>query len=70
MLLESTLLAFGLVAAGVDVMQLDDYMLSAIQEMVGVAVALLLLWRTGRLGCCVNGAQAFLAGCWWVCTRW
>ena len=29
MLLESTLLAFGLVAAGVDVMQLDDYMLSA-----------------------------------------
>lgn len=62
MLLESTLLAFGLVAAGVDVMQLDDYMLSAIQEMVGVAVALLLLWRTGRLGVLRQRGAGFFGG--------
>lgn len=62
MLLESFLLAFGLSAARVDVMQLDDYMLSSVQELVGVATALFLLWRTGRLGVLRQRGMGFFGG--------
>ena len=50
MLVGAMVVGFGLVLAGVDILGTDEYLLSAIQELIGVAVAVLLLKRTGRLG--------------------
>ena len=62
LLLASYLIVFALVLFGVDLERVDSYFLSAVQEAVGMVVALLILGRTG--------AAAFSMGCWWECIRW
>ena len=49
MVLFSLLATIGLAAAGADFDTMDGYLLGSVQEAVGLAVALLLLARTGRL---------------------
>ena len=46
--LTSLVLTFGLAFAGADFSTLNEYLLNAAQELVGVAVAWLLLRRTGQ----------------------
>lgn len=60
MLSASYLLAFGLALSGADL--IDDYMFTTVQEVVGVVVALGLLWRTGRLGLLRRRGCGFLGG--------
>ena len=48
-----------------DIDAVDDYMLTFMQEAVGVLVA----WRApGRAACSAAGAAAFSTVCWWACT--
>ena len=49
MVLFSLLATIGLAAAGADFDTMDGYLFGSVQEAVGLAVALLLLARTGRL---------------------
>ena len=49
LLLASYLIVFALVLFGVDLEQVDSYFLSAVQEAVGMVVALVILGRTGRM---------------------
>ena len=85
MVVFSLLATIGLAAAGADFDTMDGYLFGSVQEAVGLAVALLLLSRTGRLdllrrpGCCcaapggrdcwAAAAAAFGTVCWWGCTR-
>lgn len=58
----SFLLTLGLAAAGADFDQLDSYLLSSIQEAVGVAAAVFLLARTGRADLVRRRGSGFLNG--------
>lgn len=49
LLLASYLIVFALVLFGVDLERVDSYFLSAVQEAVGMVVALVILGRTGRM---------------------
>ena len=49
LLLASYLIVFALVLFGVDLERVDSYFLSAVQEAVGMVVALVILGRTGKL---------------------
>ena len=49
MVVFSLLATIGLAAAGADFDTMDGYLFGSVQEAVGLAVALLLLARTGRL---------------------
>ena len=49
LLLASYLIILALVISGADLEQMDSYFLSAIQEAIGMVVALVILARTGRL---------------------
>ena len=60
--LTSLVLTFGLAFAGADFSTLNEYLLNAAQELVGVAVAWLLLRRTGRQGLLRRRGCGFLNG--------
>lgn len=62
MVLFSLLATIGLAAAGVDFDTMDGYLLGSVQEAVGLAVALLLLARTGRLDLLHRRGCGFLNG--------
>ena len=49
LLLASYLIVFALVLFGVDLERVDSYFLSAVQEAVGMVVALVILGRTGKM---------------------
>ena len=49
LLLSSYLIVFALVLFGVDLERVDSYFLSAVQEAVGMVVALVILGRTGKM---------------------
>ena len=49
LLLASYLIVFALVLFGVDLERVDSYLLSAVQEAVGMVVALVILGRTGKM---------------------
>ena len=49
LLLASYLIVFALVLFGVDLERVDSYFLSAVQEAVGMVVALIILGRTGKM---------------------
>ena len=49
LLLASYLVVFALVLFGVDLERVDSYFLSAVQETVGMVVALVILGRTGKM---------------------
>ena len=49
LLLASYLIVFALVLLGVDLERVDSYFLSAVQEAVGMVVALIILGRTGKM---------------------
>ncbi len=49
LLLGSYLIVFALVLFGVDLERVDSYFLSAVQEAVGMVVALVILGRTGKM---------------------
>ena len=55
-------LFFGLAAAGADFDTMDGYLFGSVQEAVGLAVALLLLARTGRLDLLRRRGCGFLNG--------
>ena len=58
----SLLATIGLAAAGVDFDTMDGYLFGSVQEAVGLAVALLLLTRTGRLDLLRRRGCGFLNG--------
>ena len=62
MVLFSLLATIGLAAAGADFDTMDGYLLGSVQEAVGLAVALLLLARTGRLDLLHRRGCGFLNG--------
>ena len=62
MVLFSLLATIGLAAAGADFDAMDGYLLGSVQEAVGLAVALLLLARTGRLDLLHRRGCGFLNG--------
>ena len=62
MVLFSLLATIGLAAAGVDFDTMDGYLFGSVQEAVGLAVALLLLTRTGRLDLLRRRGCGFLNG--------
>lgn len=62
MVLFSLLATIGLVAAGADFDTMDGYLFGSVQEAVGLAVALLLLARTGRLDLLRRRGCGFLNG--------
>ena len=62
MLVFSLLVTIGLAAAGADFDTMDGYLLGSVQEAVGLAVALVLLWRTGRLDLLRRRGCGFMNG--------
>ena len=62
MVLFSLLATIGLAAAGADFDTMDGYLFGSVQEAVGLAVALLLLARTGRLDLLHRRGCGFLNG--------
>lgn len=62
MVVFSLLATIGLAVAGVDFDTMDGYLLGSVQEAVGLAVALLLLARTGRLDLLHRRGCGFLNG--------
>ena len=62
MVVFSLLATIGLAAAGADFDAMDGYLLGSVQEAVGLAVALLLLARTGRLDLLHRRGCGFLNG--------
>ena len=62
MVVFSLLATIGLAAAGADFDTMDGYLLGSVQEAVGLAVALLLLARTGRLDLLHRRGCGFLNG--------
>lgn len=62
MVVFSLLATIGLAAAGVDFDTMDGYLFGSVQEAVGLAVALLLLTRTGRLDLLRRRGCGFLNG--------
>ena len=62
MVLFSLLATIGLAAAGADFDTMDGYLFGSVQEAVGLAVALLLLARTGRLDLLRRRGCGFLNG--------
>ena len=62
MVLFSLLATIGLAAAGADFDTMDGYLLGSVQETVGLAVALLLLARSGRLDLLHRRGCGFLNG--------
>ena len=62
MVLFSLLATIGLAAAGADFDTMDGYLLGSVQEAVGLAVALLLLARTGRLDLLRRRGSGFFNG--------
>ena len=62
MVLFSLLATIGLAAAGADFDTMDGYLLGSVQELVGLAVGLLLLARTGRLDLLHRRGCGFLNG--------
>lgn len=62
MVLFSLLATIGLAAAGADFDAMDGYLLGSVQEAVGLAVALLLLARTGRLDLLRRRGSGFFNG--------
>lgn len=70
LLLASYLIVFALVLFGVDLERVDSYFLSAVQEAVGMVVALVILGRTGKMYLLRRRGSGFSMGCWWECIRW
>ena len=62
MVVFSLLATIGLAAAGADFDTMDGYLFGSVQEAVGLAVALLLLARTGRLDLLRRRGCGFLNG--------
>ena len=62
MVVFSLLATIGLAAAGADFDTMDGYLFGSVQEAVGLAVALLLLSRTGRLDLLRRRGCGFLNG--------
>ena len=62
MVVFSLLATIGLAAAGADFDTMDGYLFGSVQEAVGLAVALLLLARTGRLDLLHRRGCGFLNG--------
>ena len=62
MVVFSLLATIGLAAAGADFDTMDGYLFVSVQEAVGLAVALLLLARTGRLDLLRRRGCGFLNG--------
>ncbi|MGN0706677.1 MAG: lysostaphin resistance A-like protein [Faecalibacterium sp.] len=58
----SFLIALAMVFVGVDIMQMDDYLLSIVQELIGTALAFFFLARTGRLEILRRRGCGFLNG--------
>ncbi len=56
-----------LVLLGVDLGRVDAYFLSAVQEAVGMVVALVILGRTGKMYLLRRRGSGFFNGCWWEC---
>ena len=62
------LLVLLLALLGVDLTRVDDYFLSAIQELLGALVAVFFLKKTDNLGCSAAGAPDFSMAFWWACS--
>ena len=62
LLLASYLIVFALVLFGVDLERVDSYFLSAVQEAVGMVVALLILGRTGKMHLLRRRGSGFFNG--------
>ena len=66
LLLASYLVVFALVLFGVDLERVDSYFLSAVQETVGMVVALVILGRTGKMYLLRRRGSGFFNGTgWW-----
>ena len=62
MMLASFILTLGLVLFCDDLSGIEDYLLTALQELAGVAVAVVLLKKTGELGLLRRRGSGFLNG--------
>ena len=62
LLLASYLIVFALVLFGVDLERVDSYFLSAVQEAVGMVVALVILGRTGKMYLLCRRGSGFFNG--------